>query len=172
MATEVIFETERLALSRLTLDDAAFVLELLNDPAFIRYIGDRGVRSPEGARQYLLDGPLASYARFGFGLWRVGLKATAEAIGICGLVKREALADVDIGFAFLPRYRSQGYAAESAAAVRDYAFATAGLERLVAITLPGNTGSVRVLEGIGLRYERRVKLDDAGEELLLYSRAR
>ncbi len=172
MATEVILETERLALSRLTLDDAAFVLELLNDPDFIRYIGDRGVRTAEDARRYLLDGPLASYERFGFGLWRVGLKATAEAIGICGLVKRDALSDVDIGFAFLARHRSQGFAAESAAAVRDYAFSTAGLTRLVAITLPGNTGSVRVLEGIGLKFERRLRLDDAGEELLLYSRAR
>lgn len=172
MSTDVVLETERLVLRRLTLDDAAFMLELLNEPAFIRFIGDRGVRTLTAARQYLLDGPLASYARFGFGLWHVGLKSSAAAIGICGLVKREALADVDIGFAFLPRFWSCGYAMESAAAVRDHAFATVGLERLVAITLPGNAGSIRVLEKIGLACEGRLRLGDDGEELLLYARAR
>ena len=97
-----VIETPRLALHRLTTDDADFILELLNEPSFLRYIGDKGVRTREDACQYILAGPMASYDRFGFGLYRVERKDSGEPIGMCGLLKRESLEDVDVGFAFLP----------------------------------------------------------------------
>lgn len=151
----------------MSLDDAGFIVELLNDPSFLRFIGDKGVRTTEDARQYLLTGPMDSYDRHGFGLWLVELKGTQTAIGICGLLKRESLSDVDIGFAFLPRYRSKGYAFESAAAVMDHAKAVLGLRRVVAIASDDNTGSHRVLEKLGMRFERMIRLPDDGPEIRL-----
>ncbi len=115
-----ILETERLVLRRLTAGDAAFILELLNEPAFLENIGDRGARTLADARRYIARGPVASYRKFGFGLYLVELKDSGTPVGICGLLKRESLEDVDIGFAFLRRYWSQGYARESAAAVMHY----------------------------------------------------
>ena len=164
-----VLTTERLNLRRLTGDDAAFILELLNDPSFIKNIGDRGVRSVADARRYISDGPLASYEKHGFGLYLVELKESGEAIGICGLVKRDSLADADVGFAFLPRYRAKGYAYESAAAVKAYAFEVLGLKRMVAITNPNNAGSIRVLEKIGLTYDRMLRLSDDAPEIRLYA---
>ena len=164
-----VLETERLNLRRLTGDDAAFILELLNDPSFIKNIADRGVRSVAAARRYILDGFVASYEKHGFGLYLVELKESGAPAGICGLVKRDTLADVDIGFAFLPRYRSKGYALESALAVKAYALDVLGLKRLVAITNPDNEGSIRVLEKIGLKYERMFRLSDDAPEIRLYA---
>jgi RimJ/RimL family protein N-acetyltransferase len=164
-----VLETERLNLRRLTGDDAEFVLELLNDPSFIKNIADRGVRTVADARRYILDGFVVSYEKHGFGLYLVELKETGAAIGICGLVKRDALADVDVGFAFLPRYWSKGYALESAAAVKAYAFEGLGLKRLVAITNPNNAGSIRVLEKLGLKYERLLRLSEDAPEIRLYA---
>lgn len=163
-----VIETERLNLRRLTADDAEFILELLNEPSFIRNIGDRGVRTIADARQYILNGPVASYERFGFGLYLVELKESGAPVGICGLIKRESLADVDIGFAFLPRFWSKGYAFESAAAVKAYGFETLRLQRIVAITNPDNDGSIRVLEKLGLKYKRMVRLSDDEPEIMLY----
>ena len=111
-----VLETKRLILRRLCADDAEFILELLNQPSFLRYIGDKGVRNTEDAIRYIQTGPVASYDRFGFGLYLVELKESDVSIGMCGLLKRETLPDVDIGFAFLPGYWSQGYAFEAAAA--------------------------------------------------------
>ena len=162
-------ETGRLILRELTLEDAAFMLELLNEPAFIRFIGDRGVRNEQDAQNYISNGPLASYARSGFGLWRVELKLSQEPLGICGLVKREILPDVDIGYAFLERFWSQGYAFEAASAVKDYAVNTLGFKRLLGVTDQDNWGSIRVLEKIGMRYERLVKLAEGGPELKLFA---
>ena len=107
-----VIETERLVLRHLSTEDAGFILELLNEPSFIRNIGDRGVRTIEGANTYILNGPVASYARNGFGLYLVKLKETDESIGMCGLIKRDTLDDVDIGYALLPRFWSKGYAVE------------------------------------------------------------
>ncbi|MBC7929742.1 MAG: GNAT family N-acetyltransferase, partial [Rubrivivax sp.] len=151
-----VIETERLKLRRMLADDAEFILELLNEPSFIRNIGDKGVRTIADARLYILNGPRASYERFGFGLYLVELKESVAPIGICGLIKRESFADVDIGFAFLPRFWSKGYAFESASAVKAYGLETLGLRRIVAIANPDNDGSIRVLEKIGLKYERMV----------------
>lgn len=162
-----VIETERLALRELTLDDAPFILGLLNDRDFIRHIGDKGVRSLEDARRYLRDGPLASYARFGYGLWLAERRADGAALGMCGLVRRDTLPHADIGYALLPAYRAAGYASEAAAAVKDHAFGALGLPRLLAIVSPANPGSARVLEKIGLRGEGRI--GQGGEELLLYA---
>ncbi len=168
LATDVnVLSTERLILRRLSTGDAEFIFELLNDPAFLRFIGDKGVRSLDDARQYILSGPVASYEQHGFGLWLVELKGTSTAVGICGLLKREVLADVDIGFAFLPRYRSSGYALESAAAVLEYSRNSLGLRRVVAITDPDNVASLRVLEKIGMSYDRMIRLSEDGPDIRL-----
>ena len=164
-----VLETERLILRRITPDDAAFILELLNEAAFLRFIGDKGVRSIEDAEQYILKGPVESYERLGFGLYLVALKSSGVPIGICGLVKRDTLEDVDIGFAFLSDYRRNGYAFESAAAVKEYGQKVLGLRRLLAITQPDNTGSIRVLEKIGLKFERLIRLTEDSPEIRLYS---
>ncbi len=163
-----VLETERLTLRRLSLDDAAFILELLNDPSFLRFIGDKGVRNLEDARQYILKGPIESYQQLGFGIYLVALKTTEVPIGICGLLKRDALEDVDIGFAFLPEFRSRGYAFESAAAVKDYARNIIGLKRLLAITNNDNQASIRVLEKIGLKFEQMIRLTEDTPEIRLY----
>jgi RimJ/RimL family protein N-acetyltransferase len=164
-----IIVTSRLALRELTLDDAPFILELLNEPDFIRFIGDRGVRDIASAQEYITKGPQASYARNKFGLWLVQRIDSGESIGICGLIKREVLPDVDIGYAYLARFRSQGYAFEAASAVKDYATHTLNLKRLLGVTDPDNSKSQKVLEKIGLRFERLVKLSETGSELMLFA---
>lgn len=148
-----VLETARLALRRLVPADAPFILELLNDPSWLRFIGDKNVRSLEDARAYIQNGPMKMYAERGFGLWLVERKADREPLGICGLVKREQLADVDLGFAFLPRHWLQGYARESAEGVLAHARTSVGLRRIVAITSPGNEASCRLLERVGFQFE-------------------
>jgi RimJ/RimL family protein N-acetyltransferase len=168
-ATTWLIETPRLGLRELAVGDAAFMNELLNDEHFLRNIGDRGVRSEADARRYLLDGPIASYRTHGFGLWLVQLKQGGEALGICGLVRRAGLDDVDVGFAFLPRHWSRGYAREAAAAVLRHAREVLALRRIVAITDPGNEASARVLESIGLAFERMVRLTPEAKALRLFA---
>ncbi|MCG8425620.1 MAG: GNAT family N-acetyltransferase [Proteobacteria bacterium] len=163
-----VVETERLILCRLSVGDAAFILELLNDPAFLRFVGDKGVRTLDDARRYLLSGPIASYQRHGFGLYLTKLKDGDISIGICGLLKRESLDDVDVGFAFLPPFRRQGYGFESASAVIGHGRAVLGLDRIVAVTQPDNVGSIHLLEKLGLHFERMVKVSDDGQECKLF----
>lgn len=162
-----VLETERLLLRQFSTDDADFILRLLNEPSFIQNIGDRGVRTLEDARSYILRVPVASYKKNGFGLYLVVLKETGASIGMCGLIKRETLEDVDIGYAFLPEYWSKGYAVEAAMAVKEYARDGIGLKRLVAITDPVNQASIRVLEKIGLRFEKMIRLSEDDIELKL-----
>jgi [ribosomal protein S5]-alanine N-acetyltransferase len=164
-----LFETDRLRLRRLATEDAPFILELLNEPAFIRNIADKGVRTLEDARRYLSIGPLASYVRHGFGLYAVELKKTGLPIGICGLIRRDGLDDADIGFALLERHWSKGYAVEAATATLAYGFGQLGLERIVAITRPDNQASCRVLERIGMRFEGMIELPDCGGTNHLFS---
>jgi RimJ/RimL family protein N-acetyltransferase len=171
MAAPAVVETERLRLRRLVPDDAAFVLELLNEPSFLRFVGDRGARTLDDARAYLLRGPLAHYDRHGFGLYLVLRKDDGLPLGICGLVKRDVLPDVDVGFAFLPRFWSKGYALESAAAVLAYARSVLGLKRVVAVTTPDNQASIRVLEKLGLSFEGWVRLAPESPELKLFAPA-
>jgi RimJ/RimL family protein N-acetyltransferase len=163
-----ILETERLILRNMTTDDAKFILELVNEPSFIQNIGDRHVRTMEDACAYILNGPVKSYEKNGFGLWAMVLKETNEPIGMCGLIKRDTLDDVDIGYALFPKFWSKGYAVEAARATKQYAKDIAGLKRLVGIVDPTNQGSIRVLEKIGLRYEKMVQLSADDIELKLF----
>jgi RimJ/RimL family protein N-acetyltransferase len=149
----LVVRSERLELRHLTLGDDAFILELVNQPAFLRYIGDRGVRDLESARRYLEEGPLASYAEHGFGLNRVALRGGGPALGICGLLRRPGLSHPDLGFAMLASHRGHGYATEAAAAALTHGRDVLGLRRIVAITMPNNNGSARVLEKVGMRFE-------------------
>lgn len=168
-AARRVLDTARLTLRRIEDGDADFICVLLNEPSFIRFIGDRGVRTPEAARNYIRDGPLASYRRHGFGLWLVQLKPRLIPIGVCGLVKRHGLEDVDIGFAFLPAFWSRGFASEAAAAALDYARSTLGLSRIVGLVTPQNVASIRVLEKLGLRFEKLIRLPGEDTELRLFA---
>jgi RimJ/RimL family protein N-acetyltransferase len=164
-----VLETDRLVLRRMSADDAEFELRLLNEPSFLRFIGDRGVRTLEDARAYILKGPVDMYERLGFGLYLVELKGEGAPIGICGLVKRDFLADVDLGFAFLPGFWGQGYASEAAAAVMEYAKGALGLKRLVAITNPENHSSIRLLEKLGFQFDRMIRATADGPEIRLFT---
>jgi RimJ/RimL family protein N-acetyltransferase len=166
-----VLESERLVLREFHLDDAEFILQLLNESAFLRFIGDKGVRTLADARDYLLKGPMESYRRFGFGLYLASLREDGTPIGMCGLVKRDGLADVDVGFALRSRYWSRGYAVEAAAAVLEYGKRNLNLGRIVAIANPENHASIAVLEKIGLRFERMVRLSDDAMELKLFGPA-
>jgi RimJ/RimL family protein N-acetyltransferase len=159
-------ETERLLLCEFTADDAAFVLRLVNEPAFLRYIGDRGVRTLDDARSYIADGPVASYARHGHGLMRVVRKVDGVEVGMCGVLKRDTLPDPDIGFSFFPEYWSQGYALESARAVMGHARDVLQLGRILAITTTDNEPSMRLLGRLGFRFDRLFSLGN--EELRLF----
>jgi len=163
-----IIETERLLIRQLSADDAAFMLELLNEPAFIKNIADRGVRTLDDARFYIEKGPVASYERYGFGLFAVVLKDSGIPIGMCGLLRRDYWEEVDIGYAILERYWLKGYAYEAASAMMDYGRNVLKLPRIVAITAPDNEGSARVLEKIGLRFEKLVTLGHNTEESKLF----
>ena len=164
----IVLETERLVLRRLTLNDAPFIVELLNEPSFLRFIGDRGVRNQQDARQYLLKGPIASYQQFGFGLYLAFLKETGDAIGIAGLLKRDTLRDVDLGFALLPAFWGFGYASEAARALLDHGRGSFGLKRIAAITSPDNVGSIKVLEKAGFRFESLIRLGDDPRDVRLF----
>ncbi|HZI89737.1 MAG TPA: GNAT family N-acetyltransferase [Candidatus Polarisedimenticolia bacterium] len=164
-----ILETERLSIRRFTLEDAAFILALVNDPEWLRHIGDRKVHSLEDARGYLANRVLASYERHGFGMWAVCLRETGEPIGTCGLIRREGLTDVDIGFAFLPGHRGKGYALESARSVLDHGIRALGMKRILAIVSPANDSSIRLLEQLGMKLERMIRLPDDAEEIRLYA---
>ena len=159
-------DTERLELLPFTEGDADFVFRLLNEPSFLRYIGDRGVHDLESARRYIEDGPVASYARHGHGLMRVVRKADGEALGMCGVLKRDTLPDVDIGFSFFPAFWSQGYALESAGAVMRQARDVLGVGRILAITSQDNEPSMRLLGKLGFRFDKMVTMGT--EELRLF----
>lgn len=169
MTETFTIETERLVLRRLTLDDAEFILGLLNEPSFLQYIGDKGVRTLDDARDYLLKGPIATYEKHGFGLYLVLLKAGQIPIGMCGLLKRDTLPDVDIGFSYLPQFWGKGYALESALAVLDEGKCVFGLERIVGLVKPGNQGSIRVLQKLGMKFEKMITIAEIGAEDKLFA---
>ena len=163
-----VIETGRLRLRYFHADDAGFIVRLLNEPSFIEFIGDKGVRTVEEANQYLLDGPLDSYERFGYGLNMVELKETGEPIGMCGLVQRENLDDADIGYAFLEQFWSNGYARESVEVVLQHARQTLGLDRILAIVTSDNHSSIKLLEKVGLTFERMIRMSDDDVELKIF----
>ncbi len=164
-----VLQTERLVLRWMNFDDSAFILELLNEPSFLQYIGDKGARTIEDARVYITNGPMASYASFGFGLYLVELKADGTPIGMCGLLKRDSLPDVDLGYALSPKYWGKGYAVEAAAATLLHGNKDFGLTRIVAITTPDNHSSIKVLERIGFKFEKLVRLTEGSEEVTLFA---
>lgn len=164
----LILETDRLRLRELSLEDAPFILELVNEPSWLRFIGDRGVRDLDGARAYLQNGPMAMYARHGFGLYKVELKEDGTPMGMCGLLKRESLPEVDIGFAFFPRFWGQGYAREAALAVLSHGRTKWGLKRILAIVDPDNHSSIKLLEKLGFGFQRRVRMPGAAADIRLF----
>lgn len=164
-----VLETSRLNLRHLSTDDAAFMLSLLNDPGWLRFIGDRGVRNLDDARLYILQGAMENYARLGFGFYLVELRATGVAIGMCGLAQREYLESPDLGFAFLPEYCGQGYALEAARAVLQYAQTQLQLSRVLATTRLDNLRSSALLEKAGMHLEQIIVHPDGDRELKLFA---
>ena len=166
MAT--ILQTSRLHLRRLRPEDAPFILRLLNEPSFIEFIGDRGVRTLEDATAYILNGPVASYQKHGFGLYLVEHKASGVPMGICGLLKRDTLEDVDVGYAFVPEFWGQGFALEAVAATLAHARESFGIRRIVAITNPDNYPSIGLLEKLGFGFEGIIRLGEGAPEVKLF----
>jgi RimJ/RimL family protein N-acetyltransferase len=162
-------QTERLVIRPFTLADAPFILRLLNEPSFIEHIADKGVRTLAQAEDYLLQGPLASYATHGHGLWMVQHREGGAPMGMCGLIKRDTLHHVDLGYAFVPEFWGQGYAREAAAACLVYGRDTLELKRLLAIVSPGNASSIRLLEALDFLATGRMEMAP-GDEVLVYGR--
>ena len=164
-------ETDRLLVRPITLDDAPFILKLLNEPSFLRYIGDKQVRNLEDARQYILNGPVASYERHGFGLCLMELRESHTPVGMCGILKRAELTDPDIGFALLPDFCGKGLAFEAAAAVLNDARERLTLKRILAITSLDNERSIKLLERLGFRFKEIIRLAPEREEVRLFVNA-
>ena len=163
----MIITTERLVLEQFTTDDAAFMLELLNSPGFIKYIGDRNVRTVAEAAKYLENSALKSYNDFGYGVWKVSLKDKIP-VGLCGLINRETLDDIDLGFAFLPKYERLGYGYEAAIACLDYARSVLKLNRIVAFTSLENIPSQNLLVKLGFTFERIIKVQPLNADVKLF----
>lgn len=163
-----ILDTARLRLRTLTLDDAAFYVKVVNTPQFLHWLGDRKIRTEAQARDALAVGPLTMQSMRGFSIYLVERLSDGAAIGMCGLIKRETLADVDLGYAYLPEYGGQGYAIEAALGVLAHA-GSLGLRRVVAITSPGNDASDAVLRRAGMRFEKMIRLTPEDKELQLFS---
>lgn len=165
----LIVETSRLILRHIAIQDATFILALLNDSSFLQYVGDKQVRNIESAQNYILEGPVASYQIYGYGLYLVELIETREPIGICGVIKRDFLDHAELGFALMPGYRGNGYAFESALATVDFARDKLRLTQIIAITDPGNVNSIKLLEKLGMTFDKRLELPGADKQLNLYS---
>jgi RimJ/RimL family protein N-acetyltransferase len=164
-----VLETERLSLRPISVDDAEFIRALLNEPSFLRYIGDKKVRSIEDARQYILNGPVASYERHGIGLLLIELRGSQTPIGMCGLLKRDELPEPDIGFALMPDFWNKGFAFEAADVVLQDARDRLRLERILAITSLDNDASIKLLERLGFKFDRVIRLAPDREEVKLFA---
>lgn len=164
-----VAQSPRLRLRHLTEDDAAFMLRLVNEPGWLANIGDRGVRTLEDAAKYLRAGPLTLYRRLGFGFWAIELHSHPQPIGICGLIRRETLPEVDIGYALLGEFEGHGYATEAAQMTVNLARERYGLARLIAIVSPGNHASERLLAKLGMVREGSVAHGDPPVELNLWA---
>lgn len=169
--TSPFIETDRLFLRPITVDDARFILTLLNEPSFLRYIGDKQVRNVEDARQYIINGPVASYERHGFGLLLMELRESQTPVGMCGLLKREELPEPDIGFALLPDFWNKGLAFEAASAVLQHGRETLGLQRILAITSLDNDASINLLQRLGFSFEEDISLGPNREPVKLFKAA-
>lgn len=164
-----IIETNRLILRKFILDDAGFVLELLNSPSWLKYIGDRNVKNLEDAKNYISDKLISSYIKNGFGLYEIILKKDNIPVGMCGLIKRDTLENIDLGFALSPVFTGNGYAFEAAFATLNYAKTVLKLERIIAITTTENKNSIKLLEKLKFVFEKMVLLSNEEEELMLFS---
>ena len=163
--------TERLALHPVTLDDAGLMLAVWNDPAFIRHVGDRGIRTMADAEAAMRDGVLRLYQDYGYGPYRVALRGTGAAVGICGLFRRDGLDEPDIGYAMLPDHCGKGYAYEAACAVVDHAVSALGLDRLIAIISPDNAASIGLIGKLGFEFERMYRMPDTDDDVCIYSKS-
>jgi RimJ/RimL family protein N-acetyltransferase len=163
-----ILETERLRLREFTPEDASFIIELVNSPGWLKYIGDRNIKTTDQARAYLENGPIKSYHDNGFGLWMVENKVINTPIGMCGILKRETLEHLGLGFAFLPEYMGKGYAFEAATATLTFAKEKLNVQTLCAITVPDNQNSIKLLQKVGMRFNNRICFPNNPEELLMY----
>ncbi|WP_103068774.1 GNAT family N-acetyltransferase [Aquimarina sediminis] len=168
MQTKTILETERLSLREFNLEDSEFILKLVNSPKWLEFIGDRNVTTKEEARAFLKNGAIKSYSENGFGFWMVQLKNDKLPIGMCGLVKRETLDDIDIGFAMLPQYLGLGYGYEIANATMNYAKNILKIDKILGITDTNNIASINLLNKIGLRFVKTLKLSE-NDTVLLFS---
>jgi len=165
----MIVETPRLELRELTLDDAGFILRLVKEPSFLANIGDKGVRTLDDAKQFILDGPWKRDQNPGYGQFLVELKPDGIPIGVCGLLYREKLDVTDVGCAFLPQFWRRGFAYEAASAVMDYGRSTLGVDRIVGLTSKDNLASIGLLEKFGMKFEKTVKMSDDDPGTALYS---
>jgi RimJ/RimL family protein N-acetyltransferase len=163
-------ETPRLSLRRLEFADAPFLVTLLNQPSFIANIGDRGVRNVEDAHGYLREGPMAMYERHGFGLWLLSRRSDGAPVGMCGLLRRETLPDVDVGYALMPEFWGRGYAFEAVDATLRHGAKAFGLTRVIGVVSEGNTASIRVLEKAGMRFEGMISMHAGQPDVRLYGR--
>jgi RimJ/RimL family protein N-acetyltransferase len=164
----IVAETERLSLRYLQESDAAFILALLNQPAFLRFVGDKGVRTIEDGVNYIRSGPISSYTQNGFGLFLVELKEGAVAIGTCGILKKPTLTHHDIGYAFLPQHWGHGYAHEAAAATLEHARDACTIDQVCAVVDPENHASIKLLRKLGMQASGRVQLPPDDKELELF----
>jgi RimJ/RimL family protein N-acetyltransferase len=164
----VILETDRLLLKEFEPVDAAFIVQLVNTEGWLKYIGDRNIKTIEKAEHYLVNGPIKSYRQNGYGLYKVEKKDTHQPIGMCGIIKREHLPCPDIGFAFLPEFCNQGFAFEIATATMDFAKEELSLPVIAAITVPQNERSVRLLKKLGLSFQEKIKMPGSQDEVDLY----
>ena len=165
---ELVLETERLILRQFNLNDTDFIITLVNSPSWLKFIGDRNIKTTEDAKEYLINGPIKSYQTNGFGLSLVAMNDTGIPIGMCGLIKRDTLENVDIGFAFLDEYTGNGYALEIASSTMNYAKEVLKLEIILAITDPNNISSIKLLNKIGLRFDKIIQFPEKDEELMLF----
>lgn len=163
-----ILETERLSLREFNTTDATFIIQLLNSKGWLKFIGDRHIKTLEQAENYLTNGPMKSYSVNGFGLSMVELKNTHTPIGMCGLIKRDNLPDIDIGFAFLEEFMGNGYAFEIAQATINFAKESLQKETILAITIPTNVRSINLLKKIGMKFEKNFSFEGSTEELMLF----
>ncbi|MBC6489717.1 GNAT family N-acetyltransferase [Flavihumibacter stibioxidans] len=166
-----VLKTERLSLSELTGEEAGFVFRLMNSKGWLQYIGDRGIRTIEDARQYILNNTMKSYTEHGYGMYLVRTEQDQVPIGMCGLVRRNFLEYTDIGFAFLPEYNGKGYAFESASAVLQYARESLGMKKIIAIVNHDNQPSIRLIEKLGMQFEKTVPFPGEDTQIFQFSTA-
>ena len=165
----VVAQASRLYLRHIEIEDAGFMLSLLNEPAFLKFVGDKQVRDLESAQSYIRQGPIASYESYGFGLYLIELVGSSEAIGMCGLLKRSFLESADLGFALMAEYRGHGYAFEAAQVTVDLARDILKLPNLVAVTADNNDRSIKLLQKLGMSFDKLIALPGSDKEVKLFS---